>query len=309
MLLRFTALALSLLTAPALAAAQEVDLAPKYEQGQKLVYDTEVQVNQTLTLAGMNVETGVTTFETKNLEVLEKSDTATKLKLYSSKMQFDLSLPGGITVSFDSENPDKNNGADLPGIGDLTKLLKVASKLQMTVDVSNEGKIKELSLEAEGLDTLPETMKSYMSSDRLKPQIEQELTRFPADKVKPGDTWTKSEVFDAGQGQYFAYTTTYKYEGRVEQDGQTYDKVTCTYDKPRFDIEAGSSLPITVKSSDLSMKGSSTTILLNVKDHHADKVTNKSIFKGKLVFAGPDGSEIPGELDLTVESKMTRKAE
>ena len=37
----------------------------------------------------------------------------------------------------------------------------------------------------------------------------------------------------------FAYTTTYKYEGRVTENGKTYEKVTCTYDKPVFDIEAG----------------------------------------------------------------------
>ena len=309
MLSRYTALALLLLAAPALATAQEVDLSPKYEKGNSFVFDAEVASEQTLTLAGMNIETGATVFEKRSLEILEASDTGHKLKLTTPKMQFDLSLPGGLSVSFDSENPDKKPDASFPGIDDLLNMLKVASKMELTADVNNEGKIDELSVAADGLDTLPEAMKSYLSTDRLKPQMEQEFKRYPSDKVKPGDTWTRSEIFDAGQGQYFSYTTNYKYEGQVEEAGKKYHKITCTFEKPKFDIEAGSALPITVKSSDLSMKGSSGMMLLDDQHHQISKFESKSVFKGKLVFNDPNGNEIPGELDLTVNVKLNRKAE
>jgi hypothetical protein len=62
-----------------------------------------------------------------------------------------------------------------------------------------------------------------------------------------------------------------------------------------------------VKSSDLSMKGSTGTMLLDTEDGEINKFQNKAVFKGKLVFTGPDGNEIPGELDLTVKTKMTRQ--
>jgi len=306
MLSRFTALALLLLAGPALAAAQDVDLKPKYEKGQTIVYDAEVKMNQILMIGGSNVESGVNIFETRKIEVLDKTDTRTKLKMTTPKMQFEASLPGGNTLSFDSENPDKE-GSEIPGLGDVSKLLKVACNLQISLDIDNTGKVEEMSLEADGLDTLPEAFQSQLSKDRIKPKTEQEFKRYPSDRVKPGDSWTRTEVFDAGQGQYFQYTTTYKYEGRVTEDGKMYDKVTCTYDKPKFDIEAGSALPLSVKSSELSMDGSTGTLLLDTEDHHISKFENKSVFKGKIVFTLPDAKELPGELDLTVNSKLTRQ--
>lgn len=307
MLSRFTAFALLLLAGPTLATAQEVELTPQYEKGGKLVYDSETVMNQTLTLGRMNNETSVTAFEQRSFEVLDKTDSGTKIKISTPKMQFDLTA-AGASLSFDSENPDRQPENAL--LAPLIEVLKVVSKMEITADVNNSREIDIVKVEAEGLDSLPDQFKSSFEKDRLKSQLEQEFKRYPEDKVKPGDTWTRSEIFDAGQGQYFAFTTTYKYEGRVTEKGQTYDKITSTYTNPKFDIEAGSPLPLTVKSNELSMKGSEGTMLLDPESHHIVKMESKAVYKGKLVFVlTANNMELPGELDLTVEAKLNRKAE
>jgi hypothetical protein len=299
---------LALLPAAAVVpvGAAEVDLSPRYEQGDKLAFEAEVEIEQTLTLAGMDVETKVSTFEIKHQEVTGQAEGGgTKQRIHSSKLQFELTLPGGITVSFDSDNPDRES--DVPELNDLLKMLKVASRTEMNAELDRQGQLKELAVKAEGAEDLDDTFKSYLEPDKLKQQLKQELERIPTRPVAEGDTWTRAETFDAGSGQIFTYTATYKYEGRVEEQGQTYDKVTATYARPTFEIQAGSQLPIAVKSSELSMEGSSATILLEVERHLIRKSSGESIFKGKLVFTDPNGTEIPGELDLKITSKLTRR--
>jgi Family of unknown function (DUF6263) len=307
MCLRISLLSLLFVAVVAQAKGEEVNLVPRYDNGDKLVYEVETGVNQTLTLAGMNIETKVTSFEIKHKEVTDKSDDGgSKQKIYSSKVQFELSLPGGISVSFDSDNPDKES--EVPQLNDMLKLLKVVSGMQITSELDNKGQLKELSVKAEGADELSDMFKSRLDPDNLKKQMKQELNTIPTKPVAPGDTWTRAEIFDAGSGQIFTYTTTYKYEGRVQEKGKTYDKVTATYAQPTFAIEAGSPLPIGSKSSDLSMEGSKSTMLLDVEKHQISQSTGETIFKGKIVLTDPNGNEIPGELDLKITSKLTRQA-
>ncbi|GEM_PF-1065242 len=288
------------------ATAEEVILFPDYKKGDSHVYEATVEINQTLSLNGMNIETAVSTMDERQLDVTKKSETSTSFELKTNRMQFNMTLPGGVTASFSSENPDRE--PEIPQLKPLFELLKVVSNLTASMELNNSGEIDELSINAEGLDSLPEEMKSFISDERLKDQMNQEFKRIPTDAVKKGDTWERSEVFDAGQGQYFSYTTTYKYEGQIEQDGKTYEKVTATYKDPKFDIEAGSAIPLGIKSSDLDMSKSSATFLSEPGRKGLTKSNGTMNFKGDLVFLGPGGNEIPGELDLTVTSKLNRKA-
>ena len=308
MLVRIS-LALTLLVScsASLLAADGVILFPEYKQGDKHVFDVEVTTDQTLTLNGNDIDTSASTFEQRAINVVDKSETSTKLAIKTNRLQFDLTMPGGVNVSFDSDKPDQK--AAIPQLQELFDMLAVASGMTANVELNSSAKVENFGIEAEGLDNLSESMQTYLSEDRLKPQLDQEFQRIPLDAVKPGDTWERSETFDAGQGQFFTYTTTYKYEGTVEEDGQTYDKVTATYKNPKFDIEAGSTLPISVKSSELEINKSTATFLSAPNRGGLVKSTAKMKITGKIVFLGPGQNEIPGELDLTVSSKLNRKAE
>lgn len=306
MYFRLSVISLLFVAAVSQVKGEEVNLAPRYDKGDKFVYEVETGVDQTLTLAGMNIETKASSFEIRHKEITEKTqDGGSKQKNYSSKMQFELTLPGGITVSFDSDNPDKES--EVPELNDLLKMLKIASKMELIAEVDKQGQLKEFSVKAEGLDAISDAFKSHLDADNLKKQMKQELNSIPAEPVEPGDTWTRAEVFDAGSGQIFTYTTTYKYEGRVQEKGKTFDKVTATYAQPTFEIQAGSPLPIGSKSSELSMDGSTNTILRDIENHHVSQSTGEIVFKGKIVLTDPNGNEIPGELDLKIKSKTMRR--
>ncbi|MBD3675957.1 MAG: hypothetical protein HUJ26_20805 [Planctomycetaceae bacterium] len=301
------ALTIMCASSASLFAADGVVLFPDYKPDSQHVYDVEVAVNQTLTLNGSDIDTATNNFEERSVNVVEKTDTATTLAIKSNRLQFDLTMPGGVNVSFDSENPDREPA--VPQLKPLIEMLKVASGMTTKVKLDSSANVEKLTLEAEGLDALPEALQTYLSEDRLKPQLNQEFQRLPRDAVKPGDTWERTEIFDAGQGQYFSYTTTYKYEGTVEENGQTYDKVTATYKNPKFDIEAGSTLPLSVKSSDLDMSKSTSTMLSAPNRGGLVKSNSKMQIVGKIVFLGPAQNELPGELDLTITTKLNRKSE
>lgn len=241
MLARISTTLVCLFMTTVATAEEQVVLFPAYKTGDSHVYDVTVDINQTLSLNGMNIETAVSTTEERQLDVTKSSETATNMAIKTNKLQFSMTLPGGVTESFDSENPDRE--PQVPQLKPLFDLLKVVSNISAEIELNAIGEIEELTIDAEGLDSLPEEMQSHVSKDRLKSQMNQEFKRIPTDAVKKGETWERSEVFDAGQGQYFSYTTTYKYEGQVEVDGKTYEKVTATYKTRSLILKQGQPSP------------------------------------------------------------------
>lgn len=59
------------------ATAEEVILFPDYKKGDSHVYEATVEINQTLSLNGMNIETAVSTMDERQLDVTKKSETST----------------------------------------------------------------------------------------------------------------------------------------------------------------------------------------------------------------------------------------
>ena len=56
------------------ATAEDVILYPDYKKGDSHVYEATVEIKQTLTLNGMNIETAVSTLEERQLDVTKKSE-------------------------------------------------------------------------------------------------------------------------------------------------------------------------------------------------------------------------------------------
>ncbi|MDB4679653.1 hypothetical protein OAE80_01580 [Planctomycetaceae bacterium] len=125
------------------ATAEDVILYPDYKKGDSHVYEATVEIKQTLTLNGMNIETAVSTLEERQLDVTKKSETATSFELKTNRMQFDMTLPGGVTVSFDLENPDRE--PQVPQLKPLFELLKVVSKLSASLELNASSEIEELA--------------------------------------------------------------------------------------------------------------------------------------------------------------------
>lgn len=303
--LRTSLVACLCLFAGTFAQAQEVKLEHKLAPGRVAERSSESEIKQTLTIAGMDIETSVTLVEEPVFCVKEKTAAGGWLcESTMNKFQFALEAPG-FNLSFYSDTP--NQKSDVPEIQQLIDFLYVVSKAktQMTIDAA--GKVEKVELQSDGLDALPELYKSSLNAERMKTVAQTELGRLPDDAVKPGDTWTRSEEFDAGNGQLFTYQTTYKYEGTVDENGKTLDKLTATYDKVNFSIDASSNLPLALKSSDLKIGESKSTLLFDREQGEFVSVDSQLKFTGDLVFLA-GGQELPSKLDLSMKSKSVLKS-
>lgn len=301
MLSAFCLVGLLVAGAASASAADEVKLVPKYEAGKTQVFQNEMTLTQQLNLAGMTIDTAVNVFETQSLEVLESTgDGGAKCRLKPTKFQIELSLPGGITVSFDSDNP--NQEPDNAALKPVFDVFRVAATSQTSFEIASDGEIKNIKYEAEGLDELDDMFKDSFTPERLKIELGQAFGRLPKTAVAPGDTWTKSETFDAGNGQTISFEVAFTYDGTVEQNGKTLDKISVNYKSVDFSIDAGSSLPLQVESTDLKADGSTGTMLFDREAGRLVAQDSKVKIKGKIGFTA-NGQALPAELDLTIESK------
>src|SRR5689334_4975125 len=86
----------------------------KYAENSKQVKETSTKVEQTLTIAGMNVETKATAFQLSTVVAGPRdADGNLAIEETVTVLQADLELPGGMKLAFDSANPDKKADNDL----------------------------------------------------------------------------------------------------------------------------------------------------------------------------------------------------
>ena len=97
------------------------------------------------------------------------------------------------------------------------------------------------------------------------------------------------------------FETTYTYEGPMEKDGKTLDKITAKTTAVEFALDKNSPLPLTLKSSKLSPEESETTILVDRSRKAKVESTSTIRIKGELTFS-VNGMDLPSTLDLKMES-------
>jgi hypothetical protein len=290
------------LTLPAMA---QVKLEHKFVEGRKTVMHTTLKIKQTLTLGGMNVDTESDRFLITSAEAGQR-DAEGKIRVMQSidKLTTTLSLPGGLSLTFDSDTPDQK--AENPALEPLLQLLRASVKAKTVFVHDPSGKV----VSVEGLDkaaeNLPEVLKGEFNAERARKAANQEMEILPTDPVKIGDTWTRNTELQLGSGQVMALTTEYKYLGEVQEGGKVLHKIESKPSSVEFSIAADSKLPLKVTKSELKPTDSVSTTLF---DQDAGQVHST---KGKLHIAGIldleiNGTPLPGKLDLTIESETKRQ--
>jgi len=288
--------------APAMA---QVKLEHKFVEGQKTVTHTTMKIKQTLTLAGMGLDTDSDRFVISSTQV-GKRDADGKLRVehQTDKLTVTLKLPGGIDVSFDSDDPNKK--ADNPALEPLMQLLRASAKAKITLVSDQSGKV----VAVEGLDKaaegLPEELRGEFDPENTKKTANQELANLPSDPVKPGDTWTRMADLPLGSGQIMSMTTEYKYVGEVKEGDKTFDKVESKTTAVSFSIAADSKLPLKVTKSELKPTESTETKLFDRAAGQWHSAKGKIRIQGELGFE-INGTPLPGKLDLTIESEVVRQ--
>jgi hypothetical protein len=299
-------LVLLALASPQLVRAQ-VKLEYKFPEGEKLVYKTTAKTSQVLTLMGQNIET-----ESKEIVVSSTSvgrkrrDNDLPVEEKVESLNVELSLPGGMLVTFDSKDP--NAKIDNPQLAFLTEIYKLVSQVAYTVVLDNQHKVKavegteKIIEKSNALNELAkQSLRSRLDPERLKTQFEQSHGNLPEILARPGEPWERTENLDLGGGQTLTFHKKYEYAGAEKQGTTTLERINVKTTDVRYTMDPNAPSPLKVTKSDLKVEPGDGVILFDREGGHVVSAKGKIHIKGKMSFSAA-GQVIPGELDLIIES-------
>jgi len=281
-------------------AKAQVKLEHKYVPGSKQVVHTTMKIKQVATIAGINQDTESDRFIITSSEV-SKPDAEGHVRVdrKTDKLSATSKLPGGITLSFDSDDPGRK--ADNPALEPILDLMRAAAKSRTTAVHDKTGKI----IRIEGLDKLaeglPDALKGEFDAERAKKNANQELDILPTDPVKVGDTWKRDSEMALGGGQSMKFSTEYKYAGEVKEGEKTLHKIETKTLSVTYTLENNPNAR--VSKSDLSPKDSGSVILFDANAGQMRSLKGKVQIIGDFELAA-GGMTLPGKLDLTIESEL-----
>jgi hypothetical protein len=308
----FAALSVAVLAGASLpsseALAQEaatLKYAPALEAAATQQVEVEVKTDQTLTIAGMPLETHANTFLTMQEKVVGASSSGGwKFEGRFSLVQADYEFPGGLKLSFNSNNPDQADAAG--GLEIIVDALKATSGAKWVAETDAEHQITKMEYVDDPFANVNEMLRGNTDPEAIKERRQMELERYPSEPVKPGDTWTRTEESDLGGGQTLTLEKEYTYAGSEERDGRTFDKVTVKALKVEYRMDENSASPAKVTDSELNVAESEGTYWYDRQLQAFSEVRDKVRMTGTLTMEIND-QKLPGELDLTIESTAKAK--
>ncbi|HEY2251352.1 MAG TPA: DUF6263 family protein [Planctomycetaceae bacterium] len=299
----FTFGLMAALCAPALA---QVKFERKFQEGSTKTSEVTTRTEQKLTINGMETETEsdaritVTSTTGKrddsgNIRVQEK---ITGLMI-TTKVQ-------GTEYVFDSSNPDKAGGSALEILRPVHKLLSGRTSTSV-YDKGN--KIAQVEFDQDPLaglsDDVRKLVKDEFDAEKIKKNANEEMERIPTEAVKKGDAWERTTKRSLGAGQILTATTRFTYEGEIQKDGKTLDKITSKVLSVDLTLE-DSPLPLTIKSTDLKPTESKGELLFDRKLGSTVSGTSSVRIVGDITFV-INNMELPSKLDLKMETASQPK--
>jgi hypothetical protein len=289
------------------AAQAQVKLEYKFPEGKKVTYKTTSKTHQILTLMGMEIATdSEQTVVTSQAVGKRREDSTLPIEVKVESLRAELSLPGGLNVTYDTSDPNaKIENAQLAFLADV---FKMASESRYTVILDAQNKVKaiegaeKLLEKAEKLDPMArDLVRGELKPEKLKSQFEQGLRDLPDVLARTGEPWERDEVVHAGGGQTITFHKKYEYAGTEKKGDQALDKITSKAIEVKLEQDAEGQTPLKITKSDLKVESSEGTVLFDREAGRAVDSRGKTRIKGSVTFTAA-GQEIPGELDLTMES-------
>jgi len=184
---------------------------------------------------------------------------------------------------------------------------KLISQMSYTVVLDEQNKVKavegteSLLEKADKLsDMAKQSVRSRLNPQHLKEQFEERHANLPDVLARAGEPWERTEKVDLG-GQTLTFHKKYEYAGTDKLGGKTLDKINVKTLDVKYAMDPNSASPLKVTKSDLKVESGDGTILFDRDAGAAVSTKGKIRIKGSMTFdAG--GQELPGELDLTIET-------
>ncbi len=289
------------------AAQAQVKLEYKFPEGKKLTYKETTKTHQVLTIMGTEIPTDVDQTSVSSLTVGKRRDDGTlPVEHKPESIRLELSAAGGINVTYDSSDP--NTKIENEQVAFLGEVLKLASESVYTVVLDAQNKIKaiegteKLLEKADKLDDKAKAViHGQLHPDKLKKDFEQSHRNLPDVLARPGDTWERTETLGIGGGQTLTFRKKYEYAGTEKKGDKSLDKITSKAIEVKYSMDPDADSPAKVTKSDLKVESSSATMLFDREAGCVVETKGKTQIKGSMTLS-IQGQELPGELDLTLES-------
>jgi len=282
----------------------QIVLQSKYAEGSQRTTEVESSTHQILTIAGMDVETKSTTFITSTTMIgKRKPDGTLEIADRVSRLQLDSTYPGGVQLTFDSDNPDKKS--DTPQLEPILNLFRAISKNTTTRVLDKANRFQSIRNSPGITDGLDELVKDQLSEKNMTQTAIQEQNVYPTTPLKKGDSWERTEVTHLGAGQTLTRELVYRYAGTLNKDGRTLERITRSIKSVRLDQHTDSPTPVKLTKSKLKpTPESASELLFDRQRGFTVESRDKMQIKGDLTLT-INGMELPGKLDLTISIKTS----
>jgi hypothetical protein len=301
----------ALLTATALVSAVEaqVKLTRKVPEG-KRAHVTTQHTDQKLTIAGQEIPTVVDVVNTESYTYQKaEADGTTRVAVKNEGMVFTLKLMGNVVGQYDSAKPDATK-VDIPQLQPTFDGFKAINGKTRTMVFDKDGKLKVI----EGVDAIlagaPAEARANLEKGYSKEAHEKgakiDRDRLPNRELKKGDKWQVVETSDIGGGQTFTFDMFYEYQGTIEKDGRTLDKISIYAGTVKYAMEADPMAPFKVVNSDLKIESSTGMMYFDREKGEVVEVSNSVRITGPMTFS-INNMELPGKLDLVLDNQTVVK--
>ncbi len=274
---------------------------PPTKQGTVIRTEAEIENQQTLTIAGMPLETEANNFATAVTTIGPSTATGgyTATGEYEV-LQADLSLPGGLKVAFNSNN--LGEGPANPQAAMIVDMLRAMAPAKWKLELGSDHKVLKAEYIGGPITGVSDVFKSDLDPERLKERGNNEVARYATEPMQPGETWKRTENLDLGSGQSFELEREYTYVGPEEKNGRPLEKVTVNVLSTILHVADNPAVPAKVTESDLTVESSEGDLWYDPELKLYVETQQQFHVKGSLTLA-INGMELPGELDLTMKSK------
>lgn len=289
------------------AAAEAVKFERRYEPGSKYQATRTMHVEQSLVLAGMNIDTSMEQDLVATSEVGERNaDGSIEVTDTITAIRSVMDLPNGIQLEYDSENPVAESPDS--SLDFITEMLDATVGVSWTKVVGEDGEVKEVKVaENDRLDNLSplaaEMMRGQFEPERMLKAENQERKMLPSNAVEVGEFWDAQLELPLGSGQSLKVDYRFEYAGPVEEGGKTLHKIKSTATSAELVMDGSSQSPATIEESDLEVESSDGFSLFDAERGMTVRAEGSFRVVGDLMMA-INGQALDAEVDLTIGTEV-----
>jgi hypothetical protein len=302
----------ALVVLAATAAQAQVKLQFKFPENQEYRTHQTLLIDQVLTVNGMEVPTkSEQTIDSKRVIGAKRADGSIPVVETIESVKSQIELPGGVNLTFDSDAKGDEGGDEPPPLKQARQIVRALGGASYTVVMDKDGKVAAIEGAERAVpkaDTLDpgtaDQIKKRFNAERLKKESVEEFSLFPDILLRQGEPWERTETMDIGSGQTLTFQRKYEYQGTVDKDGRTLDKIGVKATTVSYAMDPSPETPVAVPKSDLKIDSSDGTILFDRELGRIVESKSKTRITGDMTLSIM-GNDLESKLDLTLDSEST----